>query len=85
MKEFRVRVYDDHYLVTDASIGVGTIIVEMGGLEEALTALGDLKECAKPAPKKKTSGPRNRRTKAQIAADKAAKAAADGTQDSATG
>lgn len=36
MREYRVRVYDDHYLVTDATVGVGTFPVEMGELEKSL-------------------------------------------------
>ena len=39
MKEYRVRVYDDHYLVTDEAVGVGTRVVEYGGLEAAVAPI----------------------------------------------
>ena len=36
MREYRLRVYDDHYLVTDMAVGVGTEVVELGKLEEKI-------------------------------------------------
>lgn len=64
MKEYRVRVYDDHYLVTDEAVGVGTKVVETGNLEAAV-ALAPVK------PKRSyPKGTRKRRTKAEIDAAK---------------
>ena len=59
MKEYRVRVYDDHYLVTNEDVGTGTIPVEKGGLEAALDP--------QPAKAKRAypKGTRKRRAKAQ--------------------
>ena len=57
MREFRVRVYDDHYLVTNEDVGVGTIPVEKGGLEAALDP--QPAKAKRPYPK----GTRKRRTK----------------------
>ena len=81
MRDYRVRMYDDHYLVTDATVGVGTFVVDVGELEAALAEKGPGKEAA--VPKMRNRKPRARRTKEQIARDKIA--AEEGTQDSAAG
>jgi hypothetical protein len=65
MKEYRVRVYDDHYLVTDEVVGVGTKVVEQGNLEEAIALTPAKVKRAYP------KGTRKRRTKAEIDAAKA--------------
>jgi len=53
MKTFTVRVYDDHYLVTDDVIGVGTRAVERGDLEAALSDEGVNKTAAPKKPRRK--------------------------------
>jgi hypothetical protein len=73
MKEYRVRVYDDHYLVTDEAIGVGTKVVEKGELEAAVSlAAPETEKTKRTYPK----GTRKRRTKAQPAEGPAPAAAA---------
>jgi hypothetical protein len=62
MKEYRVRVYDDHYLVTDEAVGVGTKVVEKGELEAAVSLTAPEKP-RRTYPK----GTRKRRTKAATA------------------
>ena len=52
MKEYRVRVYDDHYLVTDAAVGAGTEVVEIGKLEEKIHAPQPGPNPSKVLPKK---------------------------------
>jgi hypothetical protein len=59
MKAFTVRVYDDHYLVTDEAVGVGTKVVETGGLEAAITLTPVKTKRAYP------KGTRKRRAKAE--------------------
>lgn len=59
MKSFVVRVYEDHYLVTDEAAGVGTRAVEKGELEAALSSAG-VNKTKRPYPK----GTRKRKTKA---------------------
>ncbi len=59
MKEYRVRVYDDHYLVTDEAVGIGTKVVEKGELEAAVSLAG-VNKTKRPYPK----GTRKRKAKA---------------------
>jgi len=58
MKLFTIRVYEDHYLVTNEEVGVGAIPVEKGGLEAALDPQPT--KAKRPYPK----GTRKRRAKA---------------------
>lgn len=62
MKEYRVRVYDDHYLVTDEAVGVGTKVVEKGNLEAAVDLTPTKTKRAYP------KGTRKRRAKVEPSA-----------------
>ncbi len=57
MREYRVRVYDDHYLVTDAEIGVGTFVAAKGELEEKLNAGEDKTVATVPKKPRRKRGP----------------------------
>ena len=57
-------MYDDHYLVTDEAVGVGTKVVEKGELEAAVSLAG-VNKAKRPYPK----GTRKRRAKVEPTAD----------------
>ncbi len=57
MKEYFVRVYDDHYLVTDNAIGVGTFVAVKGELEEKLNQSEEKKKTPAPPKPRKKRGP----------------------------